>query len=355
MCLVLDATTETVISVSRKKIVCHEGMYAYFDPTLNKIPKATITELDTTNETLDLKQQIATADNQQSEEKKILSVHSVKLLREYDMNASLNEALPPPPTSQPANPTSHPGNQGESSSFEPELILDEDSLMEKIREIKNGNKVKAETQYQQIVEALKHIREEKQEGDAPKEYGADISTTNILKERRNLKELKRKAEIQIGDQVKIKTIRFGKQYAKGRPEYTRGKVVSMKGKKAMVLYEGGDETYATEKTHLTIDDENNRAVSDNVVATVCYNGKWYKKSQTFYSVMATLEVGSALKRSEESEEASWPKDFFEALVRNDWRDWVVAVQKENESWRTFGASEEVQYDEIERGLYHSLR
>ena len=65
--------------------------------------------------------------------------------------------------------------------------------------------------------------------------------------------------------------------------------------------------------------------------------------------MATLEVGSALKRSEENEESSWPKDFFEALVRNDWRDWVVAVQKENESWRTFNASAEVHYDEMERG------
>ena len=180
-------------------------------------------------------------------------------------------------------------------------------------------------------------------------YGADISTTNILKERRNVNALKRKAEIQSGDHVKIKTIRFGKQYAKGRPEYTRGKVVSLKGKKAIVRYEGGDETYATEKAHLVIDDENNLAISDNVVATVCYNGKWYKKSQTFYSIMATLEVGCALKRAEESEEANWPKDFFEALVRSDWRDWVVAVQKENESWRTFGASEEVRYDDMERG------
>ncbi len=65
--------------------------------------------------------------------------------------------------------------------------------------------------------------------------------------------------------------------------------------------------------------------------------------------MATLEVGSALKRSEENEEANWPKDFFEALVRSDWRDWVLAVQKENESWRTFNASEEVRYVDMVQG------
>jgi len=339
MCLVFNITTNKVISVSRKKLVCHEGMYAYFDPTQNTIPKATIMELDTISETNRLQQ--ANANNQQQqrehEHDKIQSVHSVKVLREADLHASLNDALPPPPTSQ-------PGNQGESSVYEPELILDEDSLLEKIAEIKDKNRSKAESLYHQIEETLWKIRDDKQNA-----YGADISAKNILKDRRNLKELKRKAEIQVGDNVKIKTIRFGKQYAKGRPEYIRGKVVSTMGKKVMVRYEEDDETYATEKAHLVKDDEDNRMTSDNVVATVCHNGRWYKRSQTFYSIMATLEVGCALKRSEESEEANWPKDFFEALVRTDWRDWVVAVQKENDSWRTFGASEEVKYDDMERG------
>ncbi len=65
--------------------------------------------------------------------------------------------------------------------------------------------------------------------------------------------------------------------------------------------------------------------------------------------MAALEVGNALKRSEENEETNWPKDFFEALVRKDWREWIVSVQKENESWRTFDASQEVRYEDMERG------
>ena len=50
MCLVYRVDDNTVLSVSRKKLVCHEGMYAYFDPTKTNIPKATITELDTTRE-----------------------------------------------------------------------------------------------------------------------------------------------------------------------------------------------------------------------------------------------------------------------------------------------------------------
>ena len=176
-----------------------------------------------------------------------------------------------------------------------------------------------------------------------------MNAQNILKERRNLKELKRKCTFQVGDKVRIKTIRFGKKYAKGRPEFTQGKVVKVKGKKAGVVYEGGEEIYDTYLTHLENLGKDLEDEPGDVVATVCYKGKWYKKSQTFYTIMAALEVGSALKRSEESEESNWPKDFFEALVRKDWREWVLAVQKEIESWRTFGASEEVSYEEIERG------
>ncbi len=91
--------------------------------------------------------------------------------------------------------------------------------------------------------------------------------------------------------------------------------------------------------HLEKIDDGSDENDGEVCVTVNYKGKWYKKTQTFYTIMATLEVENALKRSEENEESNWPKDLFEALVRNDWRDWVVAVQKEKESWRTFNASE----------------
>ena len=49
--------------------------------------------------------------------------------------------------------------------------------------------------YHQIAEVLKGSRAEKLERAVPKEYvyGADISATNILKERRNVKELKKES------------------------------------------------------------------------------------------------------------------------------------------------------------------
>ncbi len=37
------------------------------------------------------------------------------------------------------------------------------------------------------------------------------------------------------------------------------------------------------------------------------------------------------------------------MIRNDWRDWAAAVQKENEGWRTFNAAEEVRYVDMAQG------
>jgi hypothetical protein len=44
-----------------------------------------------------------------------------------------------------------------------------------------------------------------------------------------------------------------------------------------------------------------------------------------------------------------PRDFYEALVRPDWREWVQAVKDEIESWEAFQAYEEVNYHAIEKG------
>jgi hypothetical protein len=312
MCLVYKPDTNQVISVSRKKLVCHEGMYAHFDPTKTPVPKATIQALDTTREMDKLKQHFEniTTPQQEVDERQVQGVHSVKVLRDSNLNQSLNEDLPQPPI----NP-SQPENQGENI-YEPEKVLDEDSLLEKNKVLKQRAKENAESQYQKIVEALNNTIAEKQKLNFPmeEEYGADINTKNILQERRNLKEAKRKAEFQIGNKVKIKTIHFGKQYSIGRPE------VSLKGKKAGVFNEGGQEIYETYLSRLEKVNDEEEPWSGDVVATISYNGKWYKKIQTFYTIMAALEVGCALKKSEEKKESSWPKDSFEALVRDDWRD-----------------------------------
>ena len=130
------------------------------------------------------------------------------------------------------------------------------------------------------MDALNKIRTEDRDLTASRdeEFGADVSAKNILKHRRDLKNLKRKAEIHAGDGVRIKTIHFGKKYARGRPDYTEGKVVSIKGKKAGVRYQGGDEIYETYLSRLEKLDRREELDQDNVVATVSYQGRWYRKS-----------------------------------------------------------------------------
>jgi hypothetical protein len=152
MCMVYNPEEKKVISVSRKKIVCHEGMYANFDPTKAQVPRALFTEIDPTQpmETTDDSERLEADDD------KLEGVHSIKVLRQSKMSQSMNEALPRPPLSMTADPASQPENQGEKIP-EQEDLLDEDSLLEKIDQHKKYNKEDLRTIYRQIVEALKNI------------------------------------------------------------------------------------------------------------------------------------------------------------------------------------------------------
>ena len=67
------------------------------------------------------------------------------------------------------------------------------------------------------------------------------------------------------------------------------------------------------------------------------------------TILPILSVGGALSQSQDNSMGSWPKDFYEALLRDDWRDWVQAVKNENDSWSMFEASSEIPYEEMERG------
>ena len=153
-------------------MVCHEGMYANFEPTTTKAPNATIQELDTRKETNTLRQELLNGNTQPGPhtDEHIKEVRSVKVLREATINASMNEALPKP------DPTfaSQPENQGENS-LNPEAIMDEDSLLEKIKSYKDKAKEEGETQYKKMVEALNKIRTEKLELTVPRDegFGAD--------------------------------------------------------------------------------------------------------------------------------------------------------------------------------------
>jgi len=66
-------------------------------------------------------------------------------------------------------------------------------------------------------------------------------------------------------------------------------------------------------------------------------------------ILATLGDATELKSRPEDQSGHWPANFFEALVRSDWRDWVLAVKKENAGWIVNQATRVVKYNDMKRG------
>ena len=61
------------------------------------------------------------------------------------------------------------------------------------------------------------------------------------------------------------------------------------------------------------------------------------KSVTIAEIIALL-VKEPIKKMNDS---GFPKDFFEVLVREDWRKWGDAAKRERETWDDNNAVEEV--------------
>ncbi len=62
-----------------------------------------------------------------------------------------------------------------------------------------------------------------------------------------------------------------------------------------------------------------------------------------------LELNSELASGANDGTGNLPRDFWQALVSPQWREWVNAVKAEIESWDLFEAAEEVSFDDMERG------
>ncbi len=64
-----------------------------------------------------------------------------------------------------------------------------------------------------------------------------------------------------------------------------------------------------------------------LMALYLLNEPWY--CDRAYSIKTVLEIGTALAPTDGQGTTTLPKDFFEALIREDWRDWVLAVKIRN--------------------------
>jgi hypothetical protein len=194
-----------------------------------------------------------------------------------------------------------------------------------------------------------------------------------------------KGGLNIGDSVKTLTKRFGKDYALGKPKFTFGIVKRIKGKLVSILWEGERRRMDSIATHLikvdgasimllsddgeqmalpmyrcaetpeeeewTIDDliEGDKEMFDQLEESMDLQ-TWqnFKKEHNYaaekwnsLTILPIMEVGANISPNHMG--GTWPRDFYEALVRPDWRRWVEAVKDEIESWNVFEACEEVSY------------
>jgi hypothetical protein len=75
-----------------------------------------------------------------------------------------------------------------------------------------------------------------------------------------------------------------------------------------------------------------------------------EKPKNNVAFVITCVMVAALKVGENPmDKKFWPKDFFHALVRPDWREWVCAVKKEISSWLDFDAYKVIDFKDRKPG------
>ena len=385
MCLVLRPEDEKVLSVSKKKIVVHEEFYAKYNKDNNTNPLANFAIPTIDIETVKTQVENLQTIKQYKEAQGIPDhVLSVKCLSDHKKHPELNE---PTPTTRPPikmiQAHQHENQGEETKPHVPEhVVLEKDLLLDKIKEMREMIKGRYDKtgRVEAIVKALRRVEEEA-ENEAPRKGSlkkkrlmkmGSISSENIVSKKRrehngtsvsggehkiemegpdvenncskNRVEKKTKKQISVNDRVKIKTSKFGIGYARGRPEFTFGRVLKLNGKLYDVLWEGDDEdSVMTAHVRHLIFQPNLQKVEESENEPRLYD------KMTKETILPILSVGEALSQSSGDGAESWPKDFYEALLREDWRDWVQAVKNENDSWAMFEASTEIPYEQMERG------
>jgi len=291
MALILRPEDGKIISVSRKKILCHEEIYATFDSSRRMAPA---TNVDNFKLNLDNVKGEVEGLTQISEFKTLYKIPdhvlSIKFLDDYKRNQEFND---PDPTNPPRKimeailPQSTA--QGENHPIEIVNVMDSDLLMEEIERVKNNLKdLDAEDEKATaILKALLRLEEELS-NEAPRKKGlkrkgkpqeGEIDTANIIDAERaksipwqlpdydkpipespekrmmkrkvsRLKDKGEDADIMIGDKVKILSRKFGAAYAMGREKFTHGEVKDIKGNICEVHWKGDSETTKSHVTNL---------------------------------------------------------------------------------------------------------
>ena len=386
MVLILRPFDYKILSISRKKVHCHEDMYAKFDPETMTRPRIEFKDFQ-----LD-KHEVDKAMTKAKEESAFTSpgaspnlmgpttpmipdhVLSVKSLSDAKRNVSFNTPSItgdfPDEMRVFNSPQQH--DPGENFDIPDSLLSRRDHLLEDIKNFKATMGKRNLTD--SIIKALQFSNENEPEmkglplAQNEKDTSGNVDTKNIALGKRSRKTAFRrkpkgssanqKSDLNIkvavpaltlNDRVKMKTCRFGVKYAKGKPKFTYGTITAIDGGKiADVKWEtkvGEPVSMSAHVTHLQRVSPILKILSKIMKSE---RGKeWpFKKTELMFPV---LEVGSQLTVPNPNENGNWPKDFIEALIRPDWRSWVEAVKNENDSWDLFEATLEIPFNKVVKG------
>ena len=360
MVLILRPADHKVISVSRMKVHCHEQCYAKFDPLTQERPLINFTDFSLLEHEID--DAIAEAGEMDKaalkkfREENLIPKHvqSIKSLSDFNRNSSLNKAEPYAnlPDDMRVDGLPQESHQGEDTIIENRLSIA--GLLEEIKAWKakasSGDDISTTMK---IVKALTKTEEDLCD-KAPKRGELKKIQHEVLGKDKNRvgkdrdmlwtdNTRVRDLPVKSGDKVRIKTIRFGKVYAQGLPEFTYGKVIDVIGEQAKVRWRQGDEDMVTrlslqvkkkEVTSLTIsmmdqtqlqptsgyDGMADASTNPNLRVfgltgrdLMSFPREW--KAETILPIM---EVGSSITATGLG--GTYPRDFYEALVRPDWRE-----------------------------------
>jgi hypothetical protein len=403
MVLLLRPEDDKVISVSRHKVHCHEEAYAKYDPTTggNPLENFAVPKVDLAGEKS--KQENLQTIKEYKDKFKIPDhVLSVKCLSDFRRHPEMNEALPrtaPPEKMEIVFDPQH-SNQGEKIVVPVLDYSDIDAMLEEIKEMKDdsllgkGGEGKVKTlrrALQQTIELSKNTaprRNQIKKMKRKRDSKSGIRTKNVAQEGRkgkdkypgalvfipppeppagtitnidalfeqeereidDMKKIKKGKGFKVLDRIKIKTTRFGKSFAKGRPLYTFGTIMKIKGKVCDVQWDASEEVDLWKSHTDFLEAARDNVKGDVMTALYLLTEPWFDdEANCTATLLPILEIGSALAPATNDETTNLPRDFFEALIREDWRDWISALKTEIDSWSMFEAATVVPYQSMAEG------
>jgi hypothetical protein len=403
MALVLRKTDMKVVSVSRKKIRVHEGIYALSPHSAPRADRLVfLQEAGAAMDDDGLAE--AAADKAEGQDLQLpRAIRSVKALREFTFEHPTvyepSVAIDKVASSGPASDKLHARDQGESSiEHVPEhALIDDDLVLAELVRLKK------------MVDATKDL--DLRAAVIEKVIMADAKANKVRRgvgqeiERNHLKKgLKRKSrsEVTAGNIVKSKRARTaaGNSGAassddneasvdeglddaevsmdeESMEDEDEQEAASVKRSKAEPLYKlplgsrvaidpkqfDGNEpgSYSWGKPSVIYGTLTKKGKAGVMHVRWDIDGKLAKshwkhleavvgrEKNTAETIMASIVRGAALQYESSDKKLPWPKNFFDALLRSDWRRWVEATQKEMHGWDENAAYEECSSSEMEAG------